>query len=245
VSDQSHDIHDEGTTVSEAARILGITEGAVRKRVERRKLAAEHTQDGRLMVYLGRDTTTTDTTRDRPRQSRDASEVDDRYIRSLEEQVQYLRSQLEQEREARTEERRRQDTVVAQLSRANEEQARTIRELEAPQEATEAAETVEEEADRAEPHSAAGEAQDELGAERARREMAESTLHEGMAAERRRREEAERERDDLRQELFGRRGRTEDHEETEKQQGRGQPRPEASGAQEAVRRPWWRRLFRE
>jgi hypothetical protein len=164
VSDQSHDIHDEGTTVSEAARILGITEGAVRKRVERGKLAAEHTQDGRLMVYLGRDTTTTDMTRDRPRQSRDASEVDDRYIRNLEEQVQYLRSQLEQEREARTEERRRQDTVVAQLSRANEEQARTIRELEAPSEPLsderESPQTVEEEPDRAEPRPATGGAQE-------------------------------------------------------------------------------------
>jgi len=163
VSDQSHDIHDEGTTVSEAARILGITEGAVRKRVERGRLAAEHTQDGRLMVYLVRDTTTTDTTRDRPRQLRDASEVDDRYIRSLEEQVQYLRSQLEQEREARTEERRRQDTVVAQLSRANEEQARTIWELEAPAEPPlderESPQTVEE-PERAEPRPSTGGAQE-------------------------------------------------------------------------------------
>ena len=163
MSDQSHDIHDEGTTVSGAARILGITEGAVRKRVERGKLAAEHTQDGRLMVYLERDTTTTETTRDRPRQSRDTSEADDRYIRSLEEQVQYLRSQLEQEREARTEERRRQDTVVAQLARANEEQARTIRELEAPPgppDERESPQTVGEAPDRAEPQPATGGAQE-------------------------------------------------------------------------------------
>ena len=127
MSDQSRDRRDEGTTVPEAARILGITEGAVRKRVERRKLAAERATDGRLIVHLDSDTTATDTTRDLPRQSRD-----ERYTRSLEEQVEYLRSQLEQEREARTEERRRQDTVIAQLSQANAEQARTIRELEAP-----------------------------------------------------------------------------------------------------------------
>src|SRR5215217_3563282 len=49
-----------------------------------------------------------------------------------------------------------------------------------------------------------GDLREELGAERARREMAESTLHEGMAEERQRREEAERERDDLRRELFAR-----------------------------------------
>src|SRR5918995_648762 len=95
-------------------------------------------------------TTATDTTRDRPRQSRDERH-EDRYTRSLEEQVVYLRSQLEQERVVRTEERRRQDTVIAQLSRANEEQARTIRQLEAPSEARESPQTVEEEPDRAEP----------------------------------------------------------------------------------------------
>jgi hypothetical protein len=98
-------------------------------------------------VYLDRDTAATDTTRDQPRQPRDPSEGDDLYIRSLEEQVQYLRAQLEQEREARTQEHRRQDTVIARLSRANEEQARTIRELEAPAspEARELPQTAEEE----------------------------------------------------------------------------------------------------
>ena len=53
MSDKSHDRRDNGTTVAEAARILGITEGAVRKRVERGKLAAECTPDGRLVVDLG------------------------------------------------------------------------------------------------------------------------------------------------------------------------------------------------
>src|SRR5688572_11756082 len=47
-----------------------------------------------------------------------------------------------------------------------------------------------------------GEIREELGAERVRREIAESTLREGMAEEQRRREEAERERDDLRRELY-------------------------------------------
>jgi predicted transcriptional regulator len=153
MSDQSHDRRDEGTTVAEAARILGITEGAVRKRVERRKLAAERARDGRLIVHLDSDTTATDATRDRPRQSRD-----ERYTRSLEEQVEYLRSQLEQEREARTEERRRQDTVIAQLSQANAEQARTIRELEAPSEpppeARESPETADEQQGWGQAHSA-------------------------------------------------------------------------------------------
>src|SRR5215211_4941616 len=227
MSDQSHDKakpSDEGTTVAEAARILGITEGAVRKRVERRKLAAEHTQDGRLLVYLGRDTTTTDTARDRPRQSHD-----ERYTRSLEEQVAYLRSQLEQEREARTEERRRQDTVIAQLSQANAEQARTIRELEAPPEARESTQTVEEE--------------QELDTERARREMAETTLREGMDEERQRREEAEQERDNLRRELYALRDLREPPQTVEEEPERPEPHPATGGAQEATQRPWWRRVF--
>jgi hypothetical protein len=145
MSDQSHDRRDEGTTVAQAARILGITEGAVRKRVERGKLAAERVTGGRLIVHLDSDTTATDTTRDRPRQS-----SDERYMRSLEEQVEYLRSQLKQEREARTEERRRQDINIAQLLQANAEHARTIRELEAPSEPRESSQTVEKETERAE-----------------------------------------------------------------------------------------------
>jgi hypothetical protein len=106
VGDGSHDRHDSeaSATVAEAALVLGISEGAVRKRVERGKLRAEHDAAGRLIVYLeggAGATTTTDTTRDQPRQSRD-----DRYTISLEDQVAYLRGQLDQEREANRENRR-------------------------------------------------------------------------------------------------------------------------------------------
>jgi hypothetical protein len=48
--------------------------------------------------------------------------------------------------------------------------------------------------------------------------MAEPTLREGMAEERRRREEAERERDDLRRELYGLRGPRESPEAVEETQ---------------------------
>ena len=71
---------------------------------------------------------------------------------------------------------------------------------------------------------------DVLGAEQARRKMAESTLHEGMAEERRRREEAERERDELRRELFARReprGSPERGEETSEGAGGPGPMPQA------------------
>jgi hypothetical protein len=77
-------------------------------------------------------------------------------LEDLREQIAYLRRQLDEERDAR----RRADMILAQLSQATAEQARTIRELEAPQEATEAAETVENEPERAEPRSSTEEGQE-------------------------------------------------------------------------------------
>jgi excisionase family DNA binding protein len=149
MSDESHDIRDN-MTVAEAARMLGITEGAVRKRVERGKLAAEHMADGRLLVYLDHDATTTDKTRDRLRPSRD-----ERYTKSLEDQVQYLRGQLDQERDANRENRR----IIAGLTQR-------IPELEAagPSEPPEASQTAGEGPDRAEPRPATGAPQE--GAQR-------------------------------------------------------------------------------
>jgi hypothetical protein len=93
------------------------------------------------------------------------------------------------------------------------------------------------------PTTELGELREELDTERTRREMAESTLREGMAEEQRRREKAERERDDLRRELYALRELRESPETAEEQQGRDQPRPDTPGPQEAVQRPWWRRVF--
>ncbi len=92
-----------------------------------------------------------------------------------------------------------------------------------------------------------GDLREELGAERARREMAEATLREGMVEERRRREEAERERDDLRRELFTRSDPRESPETPAEEPEGSEPRPYAGGPQEGVqprpRAPWWRRVF--
>jgi Helix-turn-helix domain len=75
-------------------------------------------------------------------------------------------------------------------------------------------------------------------------EKAESTLREELAEERRRREEAERERDDLRRELYALRETPEASETAEEQRGRGEPHSDVPGAQEGVqRRGFWRRLF--
>jgi hypothetical protein len=88
-----------------------------------------------------------------------------------------------------------------------------------------------------------GELREELHTERDRREMAESTLRKGMDEERRRREEAERERDDLRRELFARREPRESSETVEEEPERAEPRPVTIESQESVQRPWWRRVF--
>jgi hypothetical protein len=118
-----------------------------------------------------------------------------------------------------------------------------LRAIEAPQEPPEDAETVEEATDEVEPHLATQEARDELGDERARREMAESTLQEGMTEERRRREEAERERDDLRRELYALREPRGSSETVEEASYSAEPRSATGGAREGARRPWWRRIF--
>jgi hypothetical protein len=237
-------------TVAEASEVLGVTVEAVRGRIKRGTL--EHERDsGTVYVLLDADRPATghqpadDQVPDRLR-----PDVDEDMVGELRDRIRYLERQVEEEREAR----RRADTILAQLSAANAEQARTIRALEPPSEAPPdergSPETVEEAPEGAEPHSATVEARDELGAERARRETAETTLHEGIAEERRRREEAERERDDLRRELFGLGRQTEAQEAAEEQQGRGEPHFATGGAQEGAqgaqsedRRPWWRRML--
>jgi len=133
-------------TIAQAADQLGISVDAMRARVKRRTVAT-HREGGRVYVLLdaaqdaAQDTTQTDRTA---------------------ELIATLREQLAEEREAR----RRADTIIAQLARTTEEQARTIRELEAPSEPSDAAETAEEEPSEAgaEPRPATGGAQE--GAQR-------------------------------------------------------------------------------
>lgn len=122
--------HSSGRRVSvdEAARALGLTVDAIRKRVQRGTIPHEKDQAGRVRIILDAPETLQDEHPDTTglAQSELVEELRDR-IRSLE-------RHLDEEREARTEERRRYDTVIAQLSQASAEQARTIRELEPPRE---------------------------------------------------------------------------------------------------------------
>jgi excisionase family DNA binding protein len=146
-------------TVDEAARHLGLTVDAIRKRVQREQIPFEKDGAGRVRIILDDSETLQDESPDTTGQIT-AEDYRGELVEELRDRVRYLEKLLDGEREARTEERRRQDTVIAQLSASNAEQARTIRELEAPQEASDASEMVEEAPERAEPRSAAGGAQE-------------------------------------------------------------------------------------
>jgi hypothetical protein len=127
-------------TIQEAARALGISEGAVRKRVTRGTLQHEKEPDGRIYVYL------------------DAGVrrgVDDGQDKGVDPNNNALISQLRDEVAYLRDENRRKDEIIMQ-------QAMTMRQLSAapPQDSSEASETVEEEPERAEPHPATGGAQE-------------------------------------------------------------------------------------
>jgi hypothetical protein len=133
--------------VGEAARLLGISKDAVRMRIRRGTLRSEKT-DNKVYVWMD----------DEAYGDHNAVHAQDEvegsaWAEELREQVRYLREQLDREREARTEERRRHDTLMAQLMQR-------IPELEPPRAQPEASETVDEEPAEAEPRSAAGGAQE-------------------------------------------------------------------------------------
>jgi excisionase family DNA binding protein len=156
---EDQDTAQDRVTIQEAARRLGVKEDAIRKRIQRGSMRHEKAKDGRVYVWVN---VTRDATQDTERTSQDTHQdtTQDERLGDLREQVSYLRRQLDEEREAR----RRADTIIAQLARANEEQARTIGELEAssepPTDKRESPQTAEEEPERAEPRPTTVEAQE-------------------------------------------------------------------------------------
>ena len=132
--------------------MLGISEGAVRSRIKRGTLPTMR-EGGTVFVLLGGSTSQANQPPDTGVPG-DQSEL----VNALQDQIRYLREQLDAEREARTEERRRHDTIVAQLTSR-------IPAIEAPQEeSTDAPESTAEEPERAEPRPDAGISQE--GAQR-------------------------------------------------------------------------------
>ena len=128
-------------TVAEAASALGISQDAVRKRIARGTISHDKDESGRVFVYLAPSETVHKTDQDAAQD--DATKtVQDAYIRSLEDQIAFLRRELE-----------RKDGILLNLTER-------IPQLEAPSEAQESTHTVEDEPERAEPRPATVESQE-------------------------------------------------------------------------------------
>ena len=219
--DESQNIR---VSVEEAAILLGIEKGSVKKRIQRGKLRSEKDSSGTIWVYVDRSETVQDKSVGQSQTARDELVAELRRTNEL------LREVIT----TRDEEIRRRDTIIMNMT-----EAMKALNPPAPDDSSEARESPESSG----PTGELGELQEELDTERTRREMAESTLRKGMDEERRRREAAERERDDLHRELFALRGTREPPETAGEPQGRGEPHPATVESQEPVQRPWWRRVF--
>jgi DNA-binding Lrp family transcriptional regulator len=127
-------------TIQEAARALGISEGAVRKRVARDSLEHEKEEDGRVYVYLD---------------AAGTRGVDDVQDAGVDPNSSALISQLRDEVAYLRDENRRKDEIIMQ-------QAMTMRQITAAsaEEPPESPATVEEAPEGAEPHPSTGEAQE-------------------------------------------------------------------------------------
>jgi hypothetical protein len=121
---------DSGTlkvTIREAAARLGVTEAAIRKRIQRGSLDKEMGQDGRVYVSL-------DLSQDK---SHPESQVEsEALVESLQDQITFLRIQLD----VRAEEIQRRDVIISQLTQANAALAARVPELEAAESHSEATE---------------------------------------------------------------------------------------------------------
>jgi hypothetical protein len=132
-------------TVAAAAEALHISQDAVRKRIARGTIQSDRDESGRVYVYVSASETVHKTDQD-TRQDDASKTVQDRYIQSLEDQISFLRRELE-----------RKDAILLNLTER-------IPELEAPQERPGAPETAAQELEGAEPRSSAGVAEE--GAQR-------------------------------------------------------------------------------
>ena len=127
--DSPQDVLDR-LTVAQAAERLGITQDAVRKRVARGTIRHDKDHEGRIFVYLDTFERESKTNQDdgQDREPKTVSDTDqDKYTGSLEDQIEFLRQELE-----------RKDTIIMSLTQR-------IPELEAAPEPRESPETASEE----------------------------------------------------------------------------------------------------
>jgi len=125
----------ERFAVPEAAEILGITAEAVRQRIRRGTLPSEKDEAGSVFVFLNPRKHQTNRQHNDSTQPHDDHTTDNTVLyERMSSEIDYLRSQLDKERESSAELRR----IIAALTQR-------IPELEAPREEREASVTVSEE----------------------------------------------------------------------------------------------------
>ena len=112
-------------TVAQAADALRISQDAVRKRIARGTIPHDRDESGRVCVYLAPSETVRKTVQDTGEDAVSKT-VQDTYIHSLEDQIAFLRRELE-----------RQDAILLNLTER-------IPQLEAPRESPETAEVTSE-----------------------------------------------------------------------------------------------------
>lgn len=123
---------DGRVTLREASLLLGVSEGAIRKRVARGTIRSEMGDDGLRYVWVDAGTDGGEDASYTPGPEERRGEL----VAVLKDEIAHLRRESE-----------RKDTIILSLSQSNAEMSRTIRALEAPDtggEPSQDAETVEE-----------------------------------------------------------------------------------------------------
>jgi hypothetical protein len=132
-------------TVAEAAQLLGLSAEAVRMRIKRSTLASEKVE-GTVYVLLESNPTRTNDSQ-LGNQTADQTEVlttdQTALVEALQSEVQFLREELQRREETHTEENRRKDTIIAQLTQRIPELEPASEPQESPETASVGAEGVE------------------------------------------------------------------------------------------------------
>ncbi len=119
-------------TVYEAAKLLGVSEGAVRQRIHRGKLQTDKDDTGRVYVHLTRDDLSNYPVKT---SVTDSAGADQGLLDELRDRIRFLEEELTD----RKEESRRKDTIIAQMNQTLSQLTQRVPELEAAAEPRESA----------------------------------------------------------------------------------------------------------
>ena len=90
----SHECPADRVTVSEAVEMVGVTQSAIRKRVQRGRIPWDKDSEGRINVYVNPSDTSPEAGKDRARDTVTGQSCDE-VLKAYKEQVEFLRQELE------------------------------------------------------------------------------------------------------------------------------------------------------